>query len=82
MRPQEHRQSAHFGTSGRYDLKPMVTPAPNEYRIAGDFDFRDPLAKEQDELRNYKKPKFHYGIKPNYKPPTENVPGPGAYETD
>lgn len=57
-----------------------MTPGPGEYKLLGDFDFRDPNL--QGEHAGGKIPKFHYGIKPNYKPPAADVPGPGTYETD
>lgn len=55
------------------------TPAPNNYTILGDFDFRDPTKPDE---RIGKVPKFAFGLKPVIKSKNMDVPGPGEYNTD
>ena len=57
----------------------MNAPAPNRYKILGDFDFKDTTDTKNT---TGKLPKFAFGIKPNMKPRGIDVPGPGTYETD
>lgn len=83
-RPKGHRdwhRGIKVGNSLRYEEKGtfMASPAPNRYRVMGDFDFRDPA-----DFKNGvgKIPKFAFGIKPPMKPRGIDVPGPGTYETD
>jgi hypothetical protein len=70
-----------FNQSLRQDEKGtfMQAPAPNRYKVLGDFDFKD-----QTDTKNSvgKIPKFAFGNKPNVKPRGIDVPGPGTYETD
>lgn len=62
------------------DTESYFTPAPNRYKILGDFDYVDPL--DPKKLPGGKKPKFAYGMKTLIKAPNAEVPGPGSYETD
>jgi hypothetical protein len=70
-----------MGSAVRNEIKGSyeLSPAPNRYKMLGDFDFRDPT-----DTKNSlgKVPKFAFGIKPQVKPSGIDVPGPGTYETD
>ena len=78
--PQLYDKGTIIGAGLRIDNKSMLTPGPGEYKILGDFDFRDPNV--QNDQVGGKNPKFHYGIKPTTKAPNADFPGPGTYETD
>ena len=70
-----------IATSQRGDDKGsfMNSPAPNRYRLLGDFDFKDPLNPKDSLGKNYR---AYLGIKPQIKPHGIENPGPGTYETD
>lgn len=57
----------------------MGVPGPGAYRLAGDFDFRDPANPENGAGKN---PKFAFGMKHSTKPKNLDQPGPGEYEVD
>ena len=54
-------------------------PGPGEYKIAGDFDFPDPLNPDKGGA---KKAKFCFGMNTKTRPKNLDMPGPGEYEVD
>lgn len=53
----------------------LKTPAPNHYKILGDFDFENP----NDPESIGKKPKFAFGLKTEIRDKSIDIPGPGTY---
>jgi hypothetical protein len=54
-----------------------VRPAPNQYSILGDFNFKDPNNRE-DSIG--KDPKFHFGMNIKERDRNGDMPGPGEYD--
>lgn len=79
--PTDWKKGIVFGNSLRHEDKGshLMSPAPNRYKLIGDFDLKDP-ADPKNSLGKH--PKFAFGIKPAMKPRGIDVPGPGTYETD
>ena len=57
----------------------MGVPGPGNYKITGDFDFRDPTRPDD---RSGKNPKFCFGMKTSTRAKNLDMPGPGEYEVD
>ena len=57
----------------------MGVPGPGNYKITGDFDFRDPTRPDD---RTGKNPKFCFGMKTATRAKNLDMPGPGEYEVD
>jgi len=53
----------------------MKSPAPNKYRMIGDFDLKD----GDDPEKPGKKARFHFGTKTEIKERGIDIPGPGTY---
>ena len=81
VEPQAPVRGPIIGTSERAEeiTTSRHTPAPNLYKIIGDFDFRDPSSLDRG---SGKLAKFAYGMKPLIKPVNMDVPGPASYEVD
>jgi hypothetical protein len=57
----------------------LGVPGPGNYKITGDFDFRDPTRPDD---RTGKNPKFCFGTKTAVRNKNIDMPGPGEYDTD
>ena len=57
----------------------LGVPGPGNYKITGDFDFRDPTRPDD---RSGKNPKFCFGMKTALRAKNLDMPGPGEYEVD
>ena len=57
----------------------LGVPGPGNYKLTGDFDFRDPT---QPDDRSGKNPKFCFGMKTAVRAKNLDMPGPGEYEVD
>ena len=57
----------------------LGVPGPGNYKITGDFDFRDPTRPDD---RTGKNPKFCFGMKTAVREKNLDMPGPGEYEVD
>ena len=57
----------------------LGVPGPGNYKITGDFDFRDPTRPDD---RSGKNPKFCFGMKTSTRAKNLDMPGPGEYEVD
>jgi len=54
-------------------------PGPGNYKLTGDFDFRD---QTRPDDHTGKVPKFCFGMKTSTRQKNIDVPGPGSYEVD